>query len=66
MDPINPITPGPLPLSQAPVEPLRRISRERDRPARDDTRRRRREPPPPEQEHDDGDDGERPRIDVRV
>jgi hypothetical protein len=66
MDPLSPITPGPLPLSQTPVEPLQRISRERDRPARDDTPRRRREPPPPEDEHDDEDDGERPRIDVRV
>lgn len=70
MDPINPITPGPLPIAQLPVEPLERITRERDRPAKDAQQRRRREPPPAF-EHQDGKDGEdgeddRPRIDVRA
>lgn len=69
MDPINPIVPGQLPISQLPVEPLQRISRERDRPSRDDQQRRRREPPPElESEPGDDDDGDdtRPRIDVRA
>lgn len=69
MDPINPITPGPLPISQLPVQPLERITRERDRPAKDGQQRRRREPPPPlESQADDEDGGEdgRPRIDVRA
>jgi hypothetical protein len=77
LDPIHPIVPGPTPISaRLPVEPLERITRERDRPARDAARRRRREPPPgypPEEEpappsdeqRDDDDDG-RPHVDVRA
>lgn len=69
MDPIHPIAPGPplIPRGTRPVERLERISRERDRPARDGQERRRREqpplpPPPGERDDDDG----RPHIDVRV
>ncbi len=70
MDPIHPIAPGPpaiAPASRLPVEPLERITRERDRPARDDQERRRREPPPAEPEHGpDDEDERRPHIDVRA
>jgi len=73
MDPIHPITPGPSPISaRLPVEPLERITRERDRPARDEGQRRRRQPPPeldsassPQGEHGEDDDG-RPHVDVRA
>ena len=68
MDPINPIAPGQTPITRLPVEPLERITRERDRPSHDAQRRRRREPPPPgvgEDGEDEDDDG-RPRIDVRA
>ncbi len=69
MDPIQPITPGPPPISPAarlPVQPLERISRDRDRPSHDEGRRQpRREPPPPEYESDADDDG-RPHVDVRA
>jgi hypothetical protein len=68
MDPIHPITPGPAMPSIAPrpVERLERVSRERDRPARERGGGRRR--PPPQTEPDDGheDDEGRPRVDVRV
>ncbi|HWJ50509.1 MAG TPA: hypothetical protein VNR42_05780 [Solirubrobacteraceae bacterium] len=73
MDPIHPIAPGP-PLiprgSLLPVERLERISRERDRPTREE-RRQRRDPAyrrahdPAEDEASEDDDG-RPHIDVRV
>ncbi|HLM86715.1 MAG TPA: hypothetical protein VK272_11060 [Solirubrobacteraceae bacterium] len=74
MDPIHPITPGPTPISaRLPVQPLERITRERDRPWREEQRRRRREAPSatelassPEGERDDDDGGERPHVDVRV
>ncbi len=70
MDPIQPITPGPSPMSQIarlPVEPLERIARDRDRPSKDAQQRRRREPPPLEPEPErDPDDGEHPHIDVRA
>ncbi len=68
MDPIHPIAPGPPTVSaRLPVEPLERITRERDRPSGDAQRRRRRAPPPaPAIERDGDDDDERPRIDVRV
>ena len=67
MDPINPIAPGQTPISRLPVEPLERITRERDRPSHDAQRRRRREPPPtPEADEDDEDEDGRPRIDVRA
>jgi hypothetical protein len=67
MDPINPIAPGPPRISPAaglPVDPLERISRERDRPAKDARRQPHREPPPaPER---DPDDDEPRHIDVRA
>jgi len=67
LDPINPIAPGQTPISRLPVEPLERITRERDRPSHDAQRRRRREPPPtPEADEDDEDEDGRPRIDVRA
>jgi hypothetical protein len=71
VDPIQPITPGPSPMSavaRLPVEPLERIARERDRPSKDAQQRRRREPEPeldPEPARDP-DDGEHPHIDVRA
>jgi hypothetical protein len=69
VDPIDPIVSGALPIAGLPVEPLERISRERDRPSRDEHQRRRREPPPafePDDDADDDADDERPHIDVRV
>ncbi len=69
MDPIQPIAPGLhqiAPASRLPVDPLERISRERDRPDGDAQRRRRREPPPaPPRDPDDGDD-QHPHVDVRA
>jgi hypothetical protein len=68
MDPIHPIAPGPLPipLGTTPVERLPRISRERDRPARE-RREQARQEPPPEPPPDRGeDDEERPHIDIRA
>jgi len=50
MDPIHPITPGPLPVSRAarlPVERLERITRERDRPSHEGRQQPRREPRQP-------------------
>jgi hypothetical protein len=67
MDPIQPITPGLnriAPSAGLPVDPLERISRERDRPSRD-PQRRRREPPPAQVVPRDDDDGH-PHVDVRV
>ena len=69
MDPIQPIAPGLPWISSAaglPVDPLERISRERDRPGRDGQQRRRREPPPAPQPAGDQDDGEHPHVDVRA
>jgi hypothetical protein len=67
MDPIHPIAPGPpLIATRLPVEPLERISRERDRPSKDSQRRRRREPPPSHEHEHDGEDDERPHIDVHA
>jgi hypothetical protein len=69
VDPIQPITPGPSPMSQIarlPVEPLARVARERDRPSRDAQQRRRREPPAEPEPERDPDDGEHPHIDVRA
>jgi hypothetical protein len=67
MDPIHPIAPGPpriSPAARLPVDPLERISRERDRPGKDGQQRRRPQPPPqPERGPDD--DGH-PHVDVRV
>jgi hypothetical protein len=71
MDPIHPITPGPLPVSGLPVQPLERITRERDRPSKDSQQRRRRTlkgtgEPPPAVDPGEDDQDERPRIDVRA
>jgi hypothetical protein len=69
MDPIHPITPGPPSIGPAgggPVERLKPISRERDRPARERPQRERRRPPRPEHGEHGGDDGEGPHIDVRA
>jgi hypothetical protein len=67
MDPIHPIAPGvPSIVARLPVEPLERISRERDRPSKDSQRRRRREPPPSHEHEHDGEDDERPHIDVHA
>ena len=68
MDPIHPIAPGPLPIrpGATPVERLPRISRERDRPARERQQQGRHEPPPePPPDHGDDDEG-RPHIDIRA
>jgi len=64
MDPIQPISPRILPTARLPVEPLERISRERDRPSGDQQRRRRQPPPAPVPPRED-DDGH-PHIDVRA
>jgi hypothetical protein len=72
VDPIQPIMPGPPPISQidrSPVDPPPRMARERDRPSKDAKQRGRREPQEPEQEPEferDPDDGEHPHIDVRA
>ena len=70
MDRIDPIAPG-LPAiastGRVPVERLERITRERDRRAKDGQERRRRPSDPGSQPEQQGteDDG-RPHIDVRV
>lgn len=69
MDPIHPIAPGPPaipPGGAPPVERPQRITRERDRPAREERQRKRREPPPAPESEPRGDDEERPHVDVRV
>ncbi len=69
MDPIHPIAPGPpriSPAARLPVEPLERITRERDRPSKDGQQRRRREPPPAGRAPEQGEDDGRPHIDVRA
>lgn len=69
MDPIHPIAPGPPAISHAgslPVQRLERVSRERDRPAKDTPERKRREPPPSAASEPDTDDEGRPHIDVRA
>jgi len=69
VDPIHPIAPGPpriSPAARLPVEPLERISRERDRPSKDAQQRPRREPPPAPEPERDPDDGEHPHVDVRA
>jgi hypothetical protein len=68
MDSIPPISSGSLAIARtgrAPVERLERVSRERDRPAKDDRQRKRREPPAGAQpgHGEEGEDG-RPHIDV--
>jgi hypothetical protein len=67
VDPIHPIAPGPPSVSpRLPVQPLERISRERDRPSKDQQQRRRREPPPEPEPERDPDDGGHPHVDVRA
>jgi len=67
VDPIHPIAPGPPSISsRLPVQPLERVSRERDRPSKDQQQRRRREPPPEAEPERDLDDGEHPHVDVRA
>jgi hypothetical protein len=64
MDPIHPIVPGPTPITdRLPVQPIERVSRERDRPSSDQRRRRpapRQTPPERDEEDEDG----RPHVDV--
>ncbi|HEV3047668.1 MAG TPA: hypothetical protein VGY13_09935 [Solirubrobacteraceae bacterium] len=66
MDPIHPILPGPTPITdRLPVQPIERVSRERDRPGSDQQGRRRAPPeipPEPDEEDEDG----RPHVDVRA
>jgi hypothetical protein len=68
MDPINPITPGPPPISaRLPVQPLQRITREQDRPSPQEQRRRRRQArEEPDAGPDERDDDGRPHVDVRA
>ena len=73
MDPLHPIAPGPPPIATPPVERLERITRERDRPTRDESQRERRrardrtDRSEGDAEHGEPrDDGEHPHIDVRV
>jgi hypothetical protein len=69
MDPIHPIAPGPpriSPAARLPVDPLERISRERDRPSKDAQQRQRRGSPPTPEPMRDPDDGEHPHVDVRA
>jgi hypothetical protein len=68
MDPINPITPGPPPISaRLPVQPLQRISREHDRPSNEQQGRKRRPPrEQPDAEVEKRDDDGRPHVDVRA
>lgn len=70
MDPIPPITSGSSAISRierTPVERLERVSRERDRPAKEREERKRRESSPDiQQEWGPEEDDGRPHIDVRV
>jgi hypothetical protein len=67
VDPIHPITPGPPPISaRLPVEPLERITRERDRPSRDARERKRREAVPVPAPERGADDEGHPHVDVRA
>jgi len=72
MDPIHPITPGPLPVSRAarlPVERLERITRERDRPSHEGRQQPKRQPAPEDERTLKGtgeDDDGTPHIDVRA
>jgi hypothetical protein len=68
VDPIHPIAPGPpriSPASGLPVDPLERITRERDRPSKDGQQRKHREPPPAPP-HELGEDDGHPHVDVRA
>ena len=65
MDPIRRILSGPPSIaSRPPVQPLERITRERDRP--DPGSQQRKRPKPPASEEDDEERGEGPHIDVRA
>ncbi len=69
MDPIPPIAPGASAISRmgrAPVEGLERVTRERDRRAKDREERKRRELLPEIQSEWPEEDDGRPHIDVRV
>jgi hypothetical protein len=73
MDPIHPIAPGPPVIprgAMVPVERLERISRERDRPTREERQQRRdpayRRAGDPDEEGPPEDDDGRPHIDVRA
>jgi hypothetical protein len=70
VDPIQPITPGPLTglgrTVRAPVERPERVSRERDRPAKDGGQRKHRDTPAPESQKPPASDDGRPHIDVRA
>jgi len=69
MDPIHPITPGPPAIPRAavpPVDRLKRISRERDRPSKDAQQKERREPMGADGHEDQGEDDGRPHIDIRA
>ncbi len=70
MDPIHPIAPGPPLIGRASIPPVERISRERDRPTRDERQQQRdpayRRASDPEGEESVEDDDGRPHIDVRV
>lgn len=73
MDPIHPIAPGPPLIARGasiPVERLERISRERDRPTREERQQKRdpayRRAHDPEDEGLGEDDDGRPHVDVRV
>jgi hypothetical protein len=69
MDSIHPITPSGNslpPVGAPPVDRLARVSRDRDRPARERPEARRREPAKAPEPEDGEDDDGRPRVDVRV
>lgn len=71
MDPIGPIAPGGAPAvprrGLPPIDRLERISRERDRPGRDEQRRDRRGPEQQEQpEAEDASGEQRKHVDVRA
>lgn len=70
MDPIQPIAPGPLTglarTVRAPVERPERVSRERDRPAKDGGQRKRHDGPTPKSQEPPASDEGRPHIDVRA
>ncbi|HTA12214.1 MAG TPA: hypothetical protein VK765_02245 [Solirubrobacteraceae bacterium] len=68
MDPIHPITPGPMPISaRLPVQPLARVSREHDRPSGERQQPRPRREPSPEEDLGGEDDADGlGHIDIRV
>jgi len=69
MDPIPPIAPAPPGFrgqGSLPVEPLERVSRDRDRPQRRRREQRREQPPAESEQPEPPQDDGRPHIDVRV